>query len=134
MNIQEIAELVIVRLKVEGFIIQRYNSYSSASIYLKLDYGVANTIRISDHKGKKQYQYRYNLIKGRNGVDYHKSPQGWARWYYGFDVVDKMIKTIVDTRTVNIKRYGLQSYKRLMENNVRTGKDKTGFWSQCWEV
>ena len=45
----------------KGFIVQRYDSVTTNSIYLKLDYGMCNSIRISDHKGKKHLSYMYNL-------------------------------------------------------------------------
>ena len=41
----------------KGFIVQRYDSVTTNSIYLKLDYGMCNSIRISDHKGKKHLSY-----------------------------------------------------------------------------
>ncbi|MBM7715323.1 hypothetical protein JOC94_002310 [Bacillus thermophilus] len=52
-ELQETADYIIARLKKKGIVIQRYDSYSTNSIYLKLDYGVSNSVRISDHKGKK---------------------------------------------------------------------------------
>ena len=47
---QNIADYIQSKLLEYGFKIQRYNAYSTNSIYLKLDYGVCNSIRISDHK------------------------------------------------------------------------------------
>lgn len=97
-SIRDIADYVIARLKSEGFTIQRYNSYSTNSVYLKLDYGVVNSIRISDHKGKKHLQYRYNLSQQHKGVSRAKSPQGLDRFYYGFAQVDAMLTDIIEAR------------------------------------
>lgn len=62
MKLDEIANKIQSKLLDKGFIIHRYNAYSTKSIYLKLDYGVGNSIRISDHIGKGHLQYRYNVL------------------------------------------------------------------------
>jgi hypothetical protein len=67
MNEKQIAEILITKLKELGFIVHKYNAVTTNSIYLKLDYGVCCGIRISDHKGKKKYHYRFNVIKNFNG-------------------------------------------------------------------
>lgn len=41
MNENEIADLIIPKLLALGFIVHRYNAYSTNSIYIKLDYGVS---------------------------------------------------------------------------------------------
>ena len=57
-----IADSLIHTLSQAGFTIQRYDASTTDSIYLKLDYGVGNSIRISNHTGKKHLNYRYNII------------------------------------------------------------------------
>lgn len=61
---QEIADYLSEELKNNGFTVHRYDAFSTKSIYLKLDYGVCNSIRISDHNGKKYLKYRYNIGEG----------------------------------------------------------------------
>ena len=61
---QEIADYLSEELKNNGFTVHRYDGFSTKSIYLKLDYGVCNSIRISDHNGKKYLKYRYNIGEG----------------------------------------------------------------------
>jgi hypothetical protein len=51
-EISAIADAVIKELTAAGFVIQRYDAFSTNSIYLKLDYGLCNSIRISDHRQK----------------------------------------------------------------------------------
>lgn len=53
MNGNDVANYLIPKLLEIGFIVHRYNSHSTSSIYLKLDYGLSCGIRIADHKGKK---------------------------------------------------------------------------------
>lgn len=33
-------------------LIHRYDAYSTNSVYLKFDYGLGNSLRLSDHTGK----------------------------------------------------------------------------------
>lgn len=132
--LNKVANEIIRKLKARGFRIQRYDAVTSSSIYLKMDYGVCNSIRISDHKGKKHLQYRYNVIKGHKGPSQHKSPQGWPRYYYGLNDIDKLIKDILKARDLKISNYGVAGYLEFMNKNQRLGADKSGFWQHCVEV
>ena len=67
MNGKDVANILIPRLLNMNFIVHRYNSYSTSSIYLKLDYGLSCGIRIADHNGKKKYHYRFNVLKDYKG-------------------------------------------------------------------
>lgn len=67
MNEKQVAEILVEKLKESGFIVHKYNAVTTNSIYLKLDYGVCCGIRIADHKGKKKYHYRFNVIKNFEG-------------------------------------------------------------------
>ena len=51
MTTDELADKLIEELKIKcpDLIMHYYHSYTSNSIYIKLDYGAANSIRISDH-------------------------------------------------------------------------------------
>ena len=51
---KEVASILIQELISIGFIVHRYNSYTTSSIYIKLDYGLSCGIRIADHPGKKK--------------------------------------------------------------------------------
>lgn len=133
-SIKETAEYVIRKLLKEGFKIQRYDSFSTNSIYIKLDYGIGNSIRISDHKGKKHLQYRYNLLSNYSGMEKQKSPEGWDRYYYHLGNARKMIKDIIREKETKIKRYGEVQYKKYMDSNYTDNKHNQGFWSQCKEI
>lgn len=132
-NVAKMAEFVISQLLEAGFTIQRYDSMSSRSIYLKLDYGVCNSLRISDHKGLKQYRYRYNLLSDRKGYRKH-SNSGVVRLYYGFDTVHTMLQDIKDDRAVKVLMYGRENYMHYMENNELANSGRKGFWANCHEV
>ena len=66
-ELSALAESIARKLIAEGFIVQRYGAYTTSSIYLKLDYGVCNSIRISDHPGKRYLKYRYNIGPSEKG-------------------------------------------------------------------
>lgn len=52
MTTDDVAAAVIKRL-IGKVVIHRLDAYSTNSIYLKFDYGIVNSLRISDHEGKK---------------------------------------------------------------------------------
>lgn len=63
-QIEKAALFVIEQCRKEGIVVHRHNAKSSGSIYLKFDWGMAHSLRISDHKGIEKYHYRFNLIQG----------------------------------------------------------------------
>lgn len=127
-DLKDIADAVVNRLKTEGFIIQRYDAYSTNSVYLKLDFGVCNSIRISDHRGKKHLAYRYNLIKGCPSAYSMKTQQGWERHFFPAGKVDKLIAQILSDRENKLLLYGPERYRSLMEANQIKHQNDEGFW------
>ena len=97
MNIRDLATEVAQKLVEAGFVVHRYNAYSTQSVYLKLDYGVANSIRISDHKGKEKLSYRYNIMVGEK--KYREDLKGkYPRYYYPAEKVDELLCRIEKER------------------------------------
>ncbi len=128
-NLTAIADELIERLLDCGFIIQRYDAYSTNSIYLKLDYGVSNSIRISDHRGKQKLSYRYNI-----GSDIAKRWQDdgqYTRYYFPADQIKQLVKLIIQERNEKIQRYGTKNYFQYMERNKEAGQTLPGFWQQA---
>lgn len=132
--IEQLTDTIIERLKSEGFIIQRYNAYSTNSVYLKLDYGVCNSIRISDHKGKKGLDYRYNLLTNLNHSNSGYTKEGLIRHYYAAHDTERMIERILNDRAAKMRRYGKERYLQYMKNNSRDKKNEAGFWRESWVV
>lgn len=125
------AEEIIAILKQYGVVIQRYNSYTTKSIYLKFDYGVCNSLRISDHKGKKHLSYRYNLLTTVSHAHTTPTRQGWERHHFPLDETEKLAYKILDDREAKIKQYGLGLYKQFMYDNAVNNQDAKGFWQQA---
>lgn len=132
--LKAIAQQVVDRLKAAGFKVQRYDAMTTLSIYLKLDYGMCNSIRISNHKGKKHLQYRYNLLSHHSGVSHERGARGALRSYFGFESVEALITAILDARDKKLLSYGFHLYGQLMNQNYEKHKFEVGFWQQCVEV
>lgn len=128
-ELDNLADSIAKRLIANGFTIQRYNAYTTNSIYLKLDYGVCNSIRISDHPGKKYLKYRYNI--GSFVKEYHKEKDKFDRFYYREDKSKNMIKKIISDRKAKKSRYGEDGYIRLMQKSKRENAGTLGFWSKA---
>ena len=124
-TIQSIADSLIHTLSQAGFTIQRYDASTTDSIYLKLDYGVGNSIRISNHTGKKHLNYRYNIILDGITEDVMSK---YIRHYYHPDDIDKMINLILNERRMKIQKYGRFRYNEFMKSNQEShDSDKHGF-------
>ena len=111
-------------LDQKGFILQYYVAYSTDSCYIKLDYGISNSIRISDHKGKDKYPYKFNLM-----VDIDESYEQDGRYYYSPQDYNKMISDIKKFKDEQLKKYGFKYYEYML-NNKKDAKNKKGFWVQ----
>jgi hypothetical protein len=126
---KKLADQIAKSLKKHGFILQRYNSHGTNSIYLKLDYGVSHSLRISDHRGKKHLSYRFNLL-----TDIDKSyteKEEYERRYYCKSDIEKLISDVLEHRDKQIARYGSNGYVKLMKKNQLDNADKKGFWKQA---
>jgi hypothetical protein len=127
--LQNIADLLIKTLKKNGFTIHRYDAYSSNSIYLKLDYGVCNSIRISDHTGKAYLKYRYNFIL--NGVPYEEVMDKYPRFYYNESTINQMIEKIKKDKRDIVQQYGMSNYNKFVNQNKADTRNQKGFWKQA---
>lgn len=126
MSVIKIAEILCKQLLKAGFIVQRYDAHSTNSIYLKLDYGVCNSIRISDHPGKKHLKYRYNI--GPFITEYKYVRDKFPRFYYRADKASNLIKKILQDKQEKLERYGETNYQKFMEQNQIDNSDSKGFW------
>ena len=116
-DFKALADSLSERFLAEGFTVHRYDAYSTSSVYLKLDCGMCNSIRISDHRGKKDHDGRY------------------PRHYYPIDEADVLVANVLRDRERRKKRYGEAKYEALMRDNEIQGAQATcGFWSQARKV
>lgn len=124
MSIKDYMHKLLDDLDCHGFVLQYYEAYSTNSCYIKLDYGVSNSIRISDHKGKDKYPYRFNLM-----IDLDKSYEEKGRYYYCTNDYNKMLCDIMKFKEKQLNEYGFSYYEYMLKNK-KDSKNKKGFWSK----
>lgn len=129
-NLNEIAEAVIKRLRGK-VVIHRYDAYSTNSIYLKFDYGVANSLRISDHPGKQYLKYRYNILCGTTSKKV-KRDGGFERIFYSPDMIRAVCRDILEAKEQKKERY--KNYNAVMEAAAEKSKHEAGFWQGAKEI
>lgn len=129
-KLDEIADAVIKRLRGK-VVIHRYDSYSTNSIYLKFDYGVANSLRISDHPGKRYLKYRYNILTGINSKKVKKDG-GFERIFYSPDMVKAVCRDILAAKERKKDRY--KDYNAVMDAAAKKSKHEAGFWQGAKEI
>lgn len=119
----------IIDQLIDKVIIHRYDSYSTNSIYLKFDYGVARSLRISDHTGKKHLKYRFNLIESQAGTPHcvilnNNFPMN----FYPPEEIDILVKDILSGRQRQITKY--RDYQAVMNKaKLDAEKQTKGFWT-----
>ena len=118
MKCTDIADTLIQKLTNMGFIIHRYDAYSTSSIYLKLDYGLTCGIRISDHNGKRKYRYRFNVIKDFKGNKVILK-DGLICRFYDFTELESLLNDVQKEKQNKISRYGIDNYKLYMEKEKK---------------
>jgi pyruvate carboxylase len=128
LDINTIADFIIQTLKTNGFTLHRYDAYSSNSVYIKLDWGVCNSIRISDHEGKKYLKYRYNIIMNGTNKTVNDSYQ---RYYYNQDSLSQMLSQIIHDKQQKLERYGPYHYDKFVQENRKKSINEKGFWQQA---
>ena len=128
-SLNDIAEAVIQKLQGK-VIIHRYDAYSTNSIYLKFDYGVANSLRISDHDGKKHLRYRYNILEsmGKKQNKEIRTRQGLEMVFYSPAMINACCRDILAAKKARVERY--RDYDAIVEQaKEKAAKPQKGFWS-----
>lgn len=135
MKIDDAAKYLQTELLKRGMIIHRYNAYSTNSIYLKLDWGVMNSIRISDHKGYDHLSYRYNVDANYRGIKgiWKKDSKGYWKYFIGIDKnsLDILIQLLMESK---FKKQTFYNYEELIIKYKQESKNAKGFWQKAWEV
>lgn len=112
----EIAKILTERLTKLGFVVHRYNSVTTSSIYLKLDFGVCCGIRIADHYGRKKYHYRFNVMKNYTG-NRAINRDGLISYFFDYTEIEEVIKMVQKEKAYKVYRFGKKNYLNLMKKN-----------------
>lgn len=133
MTTYQVADELCNRLS-EFFIVHKYCATTTNSVYIKLDYGVANSIRVSDHKGIEKYKYKYNVRKDIE-TKYEEMEGTYLRKYYPFgDIGDLVIDVIID-REIKKITIGLEEYYKQIEEKKKQSESATNsFWRYCTKL
>lgn len=131
--LNDLAERVIGKLK-NKVVIHRYDAHSTNSIYLKFDYGVANSLRISDHPGKKHLRYRFNLITEQAGTPHYIVMNGeFPMHFYPPEEIDRLVNDILDAKEDKAKYY--TSYDAVMKKAAADSRnEQKGFWAGARKI
>lgn len=129
-QVQDLAEQITERLKGK-MIIHRYDAMTTSSIYFKFDYGVANSLRISDHEGYGYLSYRYNIIIGLKRP-YAESVGQYVKEYYPETMISQVADRIIAMRKEKIQRY--QDYEHVVEKRKVAPDTTKSFWKKCKEI
>jgi hypothetical protein len=129
---KQVATYVANQLLAEGVVIQYYEAYSTSSIYLKFDCGLANSLRIGDHRGKQNLNYMFMV-----DVNHHGSRRilrnKFTQYKYGADKkqLDLLIEHILSHRNNKIMdAFGEEFYQEDMKAAYLRNKNQMGFWKQ----
>lgn len=126
-QLKAIADKIENILIAKGFVIQRYDA-TTGSVYLKLDFGVSNSIRISNHDGKKHLQYRYNvIIGGKDNIIEEK----YIRYFFNENSIEALIMQILIDRKLKVQKYGKENYRQFMVKNMNNKSNDKGFWTDA---
>lgn len=129
--LNKIAKQMIKELKKHGITIQYYHAITSNSIYLKLDYGMAHSVRISDHHGNNKLRYRYNVSLNSNFKKVTRvSNKAGYRYYAPPNQVRELVKLIVRERYSRIKFLTKERYEKEMQITYLQNEGRNGFWSK----
>ena len=133
MTVKEAAREIERQLLAEGVVIQRYNALSTGSIYLKFDYGLANSIRISDHTGKKHLSYMFNV--GSDIKEPRTARDGFTRYYYPMTAIDDVVRHILRHRQRRMAEFNnMSGYELSMLGAKELNQNNKGFWSKAYLV
>lgn len=114
-KIQHTADVLVQKLNQNGFTVHYHPSSCSDSIYLTVDYGEGNTIRVSDHNSKKMSKCKYNINTRQR--KFKRTAKG--KFYYPIEDTNLLIKHIIKEREKRIKYYGKLIYNEKCQQHSK---------------
>lgn len=119
-----------------GYVVHRYDAFSTGSIYLKIDYGVGGSIRIADHAGKKHLNYRFNILTDEDGAGVSSTTDGVCdRHFYKAESAERLLNDVIKFRDGRVNKYGgTQGYTSIMNKAKEENRGSKGFWMNAREI
>ena len=100
----DVANILVEKLLDMNFVVHRYNSHSTSSIYLKLDYGLSCGISIEDHSGKKKYHYRFNVLKDYKG-DKAINRDSLISYFFNYNELENVVDAVQKEKQNKLELY-----------------------------
>lgn len=132
-EIRHATSYVESKLLEEGVVIQKYESVSTNSVYLKFDCGLSNSLRIGDHAGKQHLSYMFMVDVTHSGRRIVKQER-FTQYTYAATKkqLKKVVRHILEHRDRRIVQYdGYENYRVQMKQQYISSRDQKGFWSQA---
>lgn len=135
-KIKFVANTMIDFFHAQGIKVMRYDAFSTNSVYLKLDYGLLYSIRISDHPGKPHLNYRFNAIYHYRGPRYFDTSWNWNREFYSLRPKDlnELCLQIIKLRRHRLNTLGYYGYQEKMADLRRQNVNNKGFWQMAQDL
>lgn len=117
----------------EDFTVHWYRA-QSGSCYIKIDGGLLGSARVSTHRGKKKYFYRYNVETKR---DYYCETfaNNNIQMFFGPHDLEFMVEQIKSERRQKMRKYGIggyyDAYDAALQKAETARKSEIGFWKNA---
>ena len=132
---KNVALAIQERLKSNGYIVHRLDDYLNRTIILKVDFGLLDTIRISEKADKYDYPYKYNVRMDLK--KYRVEDEKKVRYFFPYNDYDKMFD-IIDFNYTELKnKYGSKWYSdKLKDSDMSSlyGYGASYFWRKAYRV
>ena len=129
----KLADEIAQALIAEGFTVHRYDSASTESIYLRLDWGACNSVRVSGHAGHIHARCRYNI--GPYIGTAIETEERYPRFYWPESDVAALVAKCVSDRDARIGWCGANGYRNIVRRKKREAKHaERGFWTLARKV
>lgn len=136
-ELSKMADEITEYVKKSDISVIRYNSKGSNSIYLKFDYGMAGTLRLSDHHTDKDLNYTFNVLSCISSPCKKSvtTQNGYAcdQYYYPAYMYTNAAMDIVRFREFRRNKYGKSRYDALVIQYKDDESVKKGFWQRAEE-
>jgi len=125
-NTYTVSKFLVEKLSVENFTLHLHESIQTNSAHIKMDYGVANSIRVADTPGKTKFGHKFNVIIGLR-----QSHEKDGCFYYAPDDLEDMVADLIKNRNTRRNFVGTEQYEKNIENYKIQFSRTTGYWANA---
>lgn len=112
-----VANILIEKLK-DRVVIQKYEAPYGSEIYLKFDYGLLGSLKITDVEDTDtSYKYKYTLVSTARTGGIIKDGVT-ERYYYCMETLDDIARDVIRAKNIKENLNGKEEYKRRLEEKI----------------